>query len=307
MDWLNYHHLLYFWTVASEGGLRPAAEKLRLTQSTISSQIHSLEDALELTLFERSGRKMRLTEDGEMVRRYADEIFGLGTEMLDTIRGRPTGKPLRLRVGISDALPKNVCHDLLEPALELDEPVHIMCHGDKTERLLARLAVRGLDLVLADEPVGGSARVKAFNHLLGECAISFFATRELAERYRKGFPNSLDGAPLLLPTRDHLVRRSLDLWFESLGVRPSIIAEFDDTGLLKNFGQGGAGIFSAASVVDGEIQEQYGVEEVGRCEDVQERFYAITLERRIKNRAVAEISRFAKERLFATQTSSSQA
>lgn len=299
MEWLNYHHLLYFWTVATEGGLRPAAEKLRLTQSTISAQIHNLEDSLEVSLFERSGRRMRLTDDGEMVLRYADEIFGLGNEMLDTIRGRPTGKPLRLRVGISDALPKDVCHDLLEPALELGEPVHIMCHGDKTEKLLARLAVGGLDLVLADEPVGGSARVKAFNHLLGACSMIFFATAELADRYRPNFPHSLDGAPLLLPTRDHLVRRSLDLWFESLSIRPRIVAEFDDSGLLKSFGRGGAGIFTAASVTDGHIQKQYGVVEVGRCEDVQESFYAITLERRINNRAVAEISRFAKERLFA--------
>lgn len=301
MEWLNYHHLLYFWTVASEGGLRPAAEKLRLTQSTISSQIHNLEDALEVSLFERSGRKMRLTDDGEMVLRYAEEIFGLGNEMLDTIRGRPTGKPVRLRVGISDALPKDVCHDLLEPALELGEPVHIMCHGDKTEKLLARLAVGGLDLVLADEPVGGSTRVKAFNHLLGECHIKFFATADLASAYRPGFPRSLDGAPLLLPTRDHLVRRSLDLWFESLNIRPQIVAEFDDSGLLKSFGRGGSGIFAAASVTDGQIQDQYGVVEVGRCDEVLERFYAITLERRIKNPAVAEISRSAKERLFASE------
>ena len=299
MDWLNYHHLLYFWTVAREGGVTRAAKALRLAQPTISGQIRSLEDALELQLFDRSGRKLKLTEDGHMVFRYADEIFRLGRELLDAVRGRPGGRSLRLHVGISDALPKLVAHRLLVPALRLPEPVHIVCHGDKTERLLAELAIQGLDLVLADVPVRGAVKVRAFNHLLGECGVTFFATQAVARKYRKEFPGSLDGAPVLLPTSDSLMRRSLERWFEAIDVRPLIVAEFDDTGLLASFGQGGAGIFCAPSVVEANVRDQYGVSVLGHTEEVVERFYAITVERRIKHPAVVAISTSAKQNLFA--------
>lgn len=299
MDWLNYHHLLYFWSVVKEGGVAQAAKALRLSPPTISGQVRALEEALELKLFDRAGRKLQLTEAGRMVFRYADEIFNLGGELLDTIKGRPTGRPLRLRVGISDVLPKLLCHDLLEPALRLPEPVQVVCHGDKTERLLAQLAIQGLDLVLSDVPVGGNIKVRAFNHLLGECGLTFFATPDLARQYRRGFPQSLEGAPLLVPTEDNLVRRSLDHWFESIGVRPHFVAEFDDSGLLKSFGQGGEGIFGAPSVVEAGIRRQYGVHIVGRTEEVIERFYAITVERRIKHPAAVAISESARQKLFA--------
>ena len=298
MEWLNYHHLLYFWTVVKEGGVAKAAKTLGLTSPTISGQVRALEESLELKLFERVGRKLQVTDDGHLVFRYADEIFHLGRELLDTIQGRPTGRPLRLRVGISDVLPKLLCHDLLVPALRLPEPVQIVCHGDKTERLLAELAVQGLDLVLSDVPVGGNVKVRAFNHLLGECGLTFFATPDLARKYRRGFPQSLDGAPLLVPTGDSLVRRSLDHWFESLGVRPRIVAEFDDSGLLKSFGEGGEGIFCAPSVVEAGVRKHYGVHVVGRTEEIVERFYAITVERRIKHPAAVAISASAKENLF---------
>ena len=299
MDWLNYHHLLYFWSVVKEGGVAQAAKALRLSSPTISGQVRALEEALDLKLFDRVGRKLQLTESGRMVFRYADEIFNLGGELLDTIKGRPTGRPLRLRVGVSDVLPKLLCHDLLEPALRLPEPVQVVCHGDKTERLLAELAIQGLDLVLSDVPVGGNIKVRAFNHLLGECGLTFFATPDLARKYRRGFPQSLDGAPLLVPTEDNLVRRSLDHWFESIGVRPHFVAEFDDSGLLKSFGQGGEGIFGAPSVVEAGVRKQYGVHVVGRTEEVIERFYAITVERRIKHPAAVVISESARHNLFA--------
>lgn len=299
MDWLNYHHLLYFWSVVKEGGVAQAAKALRLSPPTISGQVRVLEEALELKLFDRAGRKLQLTEAGRMVFRYADEIFNLGGELLDTIKGQPTGRPLRLRVGISDVLPKLLCHDLLEPALRLPEPVQVVCHGDKTERLLAQLAIQGLDLVLSDVPVGGNIKLRAFNHLLGECGLTFFATPDLARQYRRGFPQSLEGAPLLVPTEDNLVRRSLDHWFESIGIRPHFVAEFDDSGLLKSFGQGGEGIFGAPSVVEAGIRRQYGVHIVGRTEEVIERFYAITVERRIKHPAAVAISESARQKLFA--------
>lgn len=298
MEWLNYHHLLYFWTVVKEGGVAQAAKALRLAPPTISGQVRALEESLDLKLFDRVGRKLQVTDEGRLVFRYADEIFNLGRELLDTVKGRPTGRPLLLRVGISDALPKLVCHDLLVPALRLPEPVQIVCHGDKTERLLAELAVQGLDLVLSDVPVGGNIKVRAFNHLLGECGLTFFATPDLARRYRRGFPQSLDGAPLLVPTENSLVRRSLDHWFESIGVRPRVVAEFDDSGLLKSFGQGGEGIFTVPSVVEAGVRKQYSVQVVGRTDEVVERFYAITVERRIKHPAAVAISDSAKENLF---------
>jgi len=298
VDWINYHHLLYFWMVAKEGGVAPAAKALRLAQPTISGQVKSLEESLDLKLFDRSGRKLQLTDDGRLVLRYAEEIFGLGRELLDTVRGRPSGRPLKLHVGISDMLPKLVSHRLLMPALRMEEPVQIVCHGDKTERLLAALAMQGLDLVLSDVPVGGNVKVRAFNHLLGECGITFFGAAPLARKYRNGFPNSLEGAPLLLPTSDSLVRRSLDHWFESLGVRPTVVAEFDDSGILKAFGEGGEGLFFAPTVVEQGVKNHYGVEIIGRTDAVVERFYAITVERRIKHPAVVAISESAKQNLF---------
>jgi LysR family transcriptional activator of nhaA len=299
MEWLNYHHLLYFWTVAKEGGVGPAARVLHLTQPTVSGQIKALEESLEMKLFERVGRRLELTEDGRMVSAYAEEIFGLGKELMNAVRGRPTGRPLRLHVGISDALPKLVCHDLLMPAMRMEEEVQIICHGDKTERLLGALAMQELDLVLADEPVGSRIKVRAFNHLLGESGLTFFGTPDLARKYRRPFPESLDGAPLLLPTAEHVVRRALDQWFDEQGITPNVVAEFDDTGLLKSFGQGGEGLFISPTVVEAGIKKQYGVHVAGRTDAVTEKVYAITVERRIKHPAVIAISERAKNTLFA--------
>lgn len=306
MEWLNYHHLLYFWTVAKEGGIAPAAKALRLAQPTISGQIKALEDSLELELFRRVGRKLELTDDGRIVFRYAEEIFGLGRELLDTVKGRSSGRPSKLRVGVSDMLPKLVAHRLLVPAMRLDDTTQIICHGDKTDRLLAELALRDLDLVLSEVPISANVRVRAFNHLLGECGVTFFAVAKLADKYRPDFPMSLDGAPLLVPTQDNLVRRSLEQWFVGLGIRPRIVAEFDDSGLLKSFGQGGEGIFAAPSVVAREVVRQYSVAEVGSTQDVTERFFAITVERRIKHPAVVAISESAKRNLFADSAASSR-
>lgn len=298
MEWLNYHHLLYFWAVAKEGGIAPAAELLGLAQPTISGQVRSLEESLDLKLLERVGRKLQLTDDGHIVFGYAEEIFSMGQDLMDTVKGRPRlGRPLKLRVGISDALPKLVSHRLLAPALRLDHQVQITCYGDKTERLLAELAIKRLDLVLADAPVGGSVKVRAFNHLLGECGMTFFASPKLATSARD-FPLSLDNAPILLPTEAGPMRRSLERWFDSLGIRPRVVAEFDDSGLMKSFGQEGEGIFAAPSVVENEVKSQYGVKILGRTTQVMERFYAITVERRIKNSAVSAITEAAKLNLF---------
>ena len=299
MEWLNYHHLRYFWMVVKEGTMAKAAKRLRVAQPTISAQIKALEESAGVALFSREGRALQLTEEGETVFRYAEEIFSIGNELVETLNGHSHTRALKLRVGISDALPKLVCHDLLEPALRLPQSVQIVCQADKTENLLAALAIRGLDLILSDAPIRGNVKVKAFNHLLGECGTTFFATPTVARKYRRNFPDSLNDAPFLMPSHHSAVRRALDHWFDEIDVHPWTVAEFDDMGLLKSFGEGGTGVFAAASVVEDAVREHYGVHVVGRTEEVRERFYAITVERKIKNPAVAAIAKFAKHNLFA--------
>jgi LysR family transcriptional activator of nhaA len=240
-----------------------------------------------------------LTEMGRLVYRYADEIFLLGRELTDTLRGRPTRRPARLAVGISDAVPKLVSHRLLEAALALPEPVRLVLREGKTDDLLGALAVQAFDLVIADAPLGPHLKVRAFNHLLGESGVTFLARAALARAHRRRFPRSLDGAPVVLPTDNTALRRSLDHWFDAVGVRPRIVAEIEDTALLKVFGQHGAGIFPAPEILAAEVRRQYGVETVGSAGEVRERFYAISVERRIKHPAVAAITARAQQELFA--------
>jgi LysR family transcriptional regulator, transcriptional activator of nhaA len=298
MEWLNYHHLLYFWAVAREGSLVRASAKLRLSPSTVSSQIRALEDAAGEKLFLRKSRGLELTDTGRVVHRYAEEIFTLGRELQDAVAGRPAGKPLSLVVGVADVLPKLVARLLLEPALRLEAPVHLICRDDKPERLFAELIVHGVDVVLSDAPVSPSARVQAFSHLLGECDVTLFASEALATIHRHGFPKSLDGAPFLLPTENTALRRSLDQWFKARGIRPHVVGEFEDSALLKVFGQTGTGIFAAASVISKEVQRQYQVRPIGRLDNVRERFYAISVDRRLKHPAVVAISEEARLKLF---------
>lgn len=298
MEWLNYHHLLYFWTVAKEGSIARASEKLRLTQATISAQISAFERALGEKLFNRVGRRLVLTETGRMAFRYADEIFTLGREFMDTLKGRPTGQPLRFRVGIADVLPKLIAQRLLEPAFQISQPLRVVCHEGKTDSLLAQLILHELDLVLTDSGVDSGIKVKAFNHLLGECGLSIFAAAKLAAKYRHHFPSSLDGAPFLLPTDNTAMRRSLNQWFDHEKIQPVIIGEFEDSALLKVFGQLGKGLFAAPSAIDSEVEEQYGVQLVGRLAHIRERFYAISVERKLKHPAVIAICESAKNQLF---------
>jgi LysR family transcriptional activator of nhaA len=297
MEWLNYHHLRYFWAAAREGSVTRASEKLHISQPAVSAQIRDLEQALGEKLFRRSGRSIALTETGRVVYRYAEEIFGLGSELMETLKGRPTGRPARLTVGIANVIPKLIAHRLLEPALKLPEPVRVQCLEDKPERLLAELAIHGLDLVLTDAPLGSAVKVKAYSHLLGECGVSIFGAEPLAKAHRRRFPRSLDGAPFLLPTADATLRRLLDQWFEAQGIRPQIVGEFEDSALLKVFGQSGAGLFAAPSAIEAEVRRQYGVRLVGRVE-VRERFYAITVERKLKHPAVVAITEAARSEIF---------
>lgn len=295
MDWLNYHHLLYFWTVAREGSIAKASEKLRLAQPTISGQLRALEESLGQKLFARSGRGLVMTEFGRMVYRHAEEIFTLGKELQEAIKGRPAGRPVRFHVGVADVMPKLVAYRLLEPALALPEPVRIVCREDKPDRLIAELAVHALDIVLTDAPVGTGVKVRAFSHLLGECGVTFFATAQLAAKYRRRFPASLDGAPMLLPSDDTSLRRTLDRWFEAEGIYPQVVGEFDDSALMKAFGQAGVGLFPAASVIAGEVRRQFGVRTVGEADSLRERFFAISVDRKLKHPAVVAISETARQ------------
>ena len=297
MEWLNYHHLLYFWTVARIGGVSQAGKELRLTQATVSAQIKSLERDLGEKLFRRAGRKLVLTDTGKLVFRYADEIFSLGQEMLGTLKGRPEGRLARLTVGVADVMPKLVAYRLIEPALSLQTSYRIVCREGTNEELLPALALHDVDVVLTDSPIDPAFNVKAFNHLLGECGMILFGAPKLAAQYRRGFPRSLDGAPFLMPTRNTTARRSLDQWFDSNNIVPRVIAEFEDSALLKVFGQHGLGLFFAPSVIAAEVQKQHGATIVGNLEDVTERFYAISLDRKLKHPAVVAISEAAKARL----------
>jgi LysR family transcriptional activator of nhaA len=299
MEWLNYHHLFYFFTVARTGSIVKACEELRLAPPTISAQIRLLEERLGEKLFSKSGRRLVLTEIGQVVYRYAEEIFATGRELMDTVKGRPTGRPFRLKVGVADVLPKLVVYRLLEPAVHLAFPVHIVCYESKPGQLLAQLAVHELDMVLSDSPMGTEVSVKAFNHLLGECGVCFYATPRVAAAYRRRFPRSLEGAPFLFPTENTVERRELDRWFESIGVRPKIAGEFEDSALLKVFGKAGIGVFAAPTVLDKEVRQQYDVGLVGRTDEIRERFYAISVERKLKHPAVVAICETARKEMFA--------
>jgi LysR family transcriptional activator of nhaA len=299
MEWLNYHHLFYFWVVAREGGLTQAGKVLKLSHPTLSAQVRALERSMGEELFTRVGRRLVLTSTGRTVFRYADEIFALGREMVDTIQGRATGKPMRLNVGVADAVPKLIVKRLLEPAFELDESVRIVCREDRHEQLLTDLALHALDLVIADAPVPPGSNVRVFHHLLGESGVSIFGVPKLASRYRRGFPKSLEGAPMLLPLEGFSLRRSLNAWFDQERIRPEVAGEFEDNALLEVFGADGAGLFPASSAVAREVERRYGVELLGPAEHVRERFYAISAERRLKNPAVVAISETARATLFA--------
>ena len=299
MEWLNYNHLFYFWTVVREGGLTQAGRALRLSHPTLSAQVHALEDRVGHKLLFRVGRRLQPTEVGRLVYGYAEEIFSLGREMLDAVQGRPAGGALRLQVGVVDAVPKLIVRRLLQPALRLAGPVRLVCHEDSYEKLLSELALYNLDVVLADGPVPSGSAIRAFSHFLGECGVGIFGSPALARKHREGFPRSLEGAPMLLPLPSSPLRRALDQWFDANQVRPRIVAEFEDRALLNVFGADGAGLFPAPLAVQREIRKQHGVSMVGEIPQVRERFYAVSVQRRLKHPAVVALTEAARAAVFA--------
>lgn len=295
---LNYKQLHYFWTVAKAGGVARASERLHLTHQTISGQIAILEDSLGLRLFRRVGRRLELTETGQLALSYADQIFQVGGELEELLRSQPAGRPFLFRVGIADVVPKAIAYHLLAPATQLPEPIRMICREDKLDNLLAELAIHRLDMVLADSPLPAQTNVKGYSHRLGDCGVNFFATPALAATQGGGFPANLDGAPMLVPGEGTAMRGGLLRWFDTQGIRPRIVGEFDDSALMKAFGGGGAGVFPAPSVIAGEVVRQYQVVDLGGTDAVQEHFYAISAERRLRHPAVVAIREAASTALF---------
>lgn len=297
MEWFSYQHLHYFWVVSKEGSIVKACRKLHLTQPTVSAQIRALEAALGEKLFDRAGKRLVLTEEGRLAARYAEEIFGLGQEFLDTLKGRPSGRSPALRVGVVDVLPKGLVRGILAPVFREFEGLRLVCSEEKAEALFEELAARKLDILITDAPLGPGAKVKAFSHLLGESGTTFYAPPKLAARYRKNFPQSLDDAPMLVPMDNSLNRRSLDQWLEARRIRPRIVGEFQDSALLDAFGREGKGIFTGPTVDEEETIRRHGVAVVGRAREARGQVYIISPEKKVKHPAVSLILEEARRSL----------
>ena len=295
---INYKHLYYFFMVVREGGVARASERLHLTPQTISGQVNLLEAYFEVDLFTRVGRNLELTETGRLVSSYADEIFSLGDELEELLHQLPGDLPVLFRVGVVDGVPKSIAHRILGPALQLPETVRMVCREASLNTLLAELSVHRLDLVLADHTIPATVSTRGFSHKLGECSVSFFATRKLKKELTGDFPQCLEGAPILLPTSGSQLRSNIDQWLDKYRVHPRIVAEFDDSALMKAFGQKGAGIFIAPSAIEAEVELQYEVSAIGQSEEVKECFYAISIERRVTNPIVSAVVEAARESLF---------
>ena len=296
---MNFKHLHYFWVTAKSGGVMRAGEQLHITPQTLSGQIKLLEDSLGRKLFRKSGRKLELTDEGRLALGFADQIFGLGSELESAVRGSSGGRRvLEFRVGIADSVAKSVAYRLLEPSMALSEPVRLVCSEGKFGDLLARLALHRLDLVIADEPMSRSLSVKAFNHALGSSPMSFFASPALRAQLKGDFPANLDGMPMLIQGAAASIRQQLEGWLTRHQLRPQVIGEFDDGALMTAFGREGRGVFMAPSVLEAETVTQFGVEVIGRSDELREEFFAISVERKITHPCVVAITTAARSTLF---------
>jgi LysR family transcriptional regulator, transcriptional activator of nhaA len=294
---LNFKHLRYFWMVARAGSIARASEQLGLTPQSISGQLGEFENTLGTRLFRRVGRGLELTEAGQAILGHADEIFSLGDDILETLRDQSLVRVSPLRIGISDSVPKSVAHALLQPVLQMEPPLRLICREGRLASLLGELAVHKLDVVLADRSMPGKLNVRGYSHLLGESRLAAFATTALAGRLQGRFPICLEKAPLLLPGEDVAIRPLLLQWFERMRIRPRIVGEFDDSALLKAFGRGGAGVYFAPLVIAPQIQAESDVQKLGEL-DIHEALYAITTERRLKHPAIVAIQHAAQTELF---------
>ena len=297
---MNLKHLHYFWHVAKAGSVARASEQLHLAPQTVSGQIGLLEKELGSALFAKRGRNLELTEAGRLALGYAQEIFALESELEESLRNYMVGgRPVDFRVGVADAVPKTIAYRLIEPATRLSTPVRIVCREWKLDSLLADLAAHKLDLVIADAPIPPSISVRAFNHRLGESGMSFFASAELLKSLKGKFPDCLNGAPMLIAGQDAAIRSRLERWCEANKLQPRVVGEFDDSALMKAFGQRGAGVFMGPAILEAEIKSQYGVKTLGRTWEIVDEFFAISVERRITHPCVVAITGAARDRLFA--------
>ncbi len=291
---INFKHLHYFWAVAKQGGISRASELLHITPQTISGQITLLEDKLGKSLFRKVGRKLELTDTGRLVLSYADEIFSLGNELEESLHHQTIDRPLVFRVGITDVVPKSIAYRLLSPVLDLPNNIRLICRENSTDNLLAELALHRIDLVIADTPIPENINVSGYSHSLVECGVTFLASHILAKKLRPDFPNSLDGAPMLVPSDINMLRSRLNAWLDKMRLYPRIVGEFDDSALMKTFGQAGVGVFAAPTAIADEVMRQFKVKKVGEIDEVKEQFFAISVERRASHPAVAAITLNAK-------------
>ena len=299
MEWLNYHHLRYFWTVARKGGVRKAAEELHVSQPSISAQLRVLEESLGQKLFRRSGRNLVLTETGQLVLNYADEIFSAGRELMNAVKQRPGKHPVRVNIGLTDAFPKLIAFQILRAAFRSEAAVHMICREGEIGPLVSHLQAHRLDIVLADEPASSALKAKTFNHRLGRSGVTFCAVPSLAAKLRRNFPQSLDGAPALLPTQNMGMRAALETWFDSKGIRPRVVGEFEDSALMEVCSTGGRGFTAVHTVVDRAALKHYGLRVIARVDECGTDFYAITAERRVKHPAAVAITEHAYSSVFA--------
>lgn len=297
MRHLNYSHLLYFWTVASDGSIAKASKTLHLTPQTISGQLKLLDDIVGEPLFERVGRGLALTDAGKVVYQYAEEIFSLGAELAQRVNNGELGAEASLTVGIVESVAKLTTYRILEPSVTGAQPLKITCREGSLEQLLGDLAIHQLDIIISDRPVPNGLSVKAYNHKLGESEIGMYAHRKVAAKYRKKFPAALDQAPILMPVKGHALRRNLDDWFDQRGIVPKVIAEFDDSALLKAFGQANVGLFAAPDSIREPIERMYGVRRIGLIDGVKETYYAISRERKLQHPMVLSVIETARVNL----------
>ena len=298
---LNFKHLRYFWAVAKSGSIARASAQLHVTPQSISSQLTELEAALGVTLLRRAGRGLEVSDIGQRIVGYAEEIFGVEDELLAIVREQDRRTALPFRIGIADSVPKSLTYRVIEPALHIEQPVRLNCREGRLVALLADLAVHRLDMVIADRPMPADVKVRAFNHLLGASDLTIFGADTLVRTLKGTFPSMLDGAPFLMPGEGVAIRPALQQWFESQRLHPRIVGEFDDSALLKSFGQGGAGLFPAPTAISAYVCEQYGVRAIGRIDSITEHLYAITTERRMRHPATLAVSRAAASEVFGRQ------
>ncbi len=299
MQPLNYKHLRYFWMVAKTGSIAKAALQLHLTPQSISGQLTEFADTLGVDLFRKVGRNLELTDMGRRILSHAEDIFSAGDELLEVVRNKSISATIAFRVGCADSVSKLIACRLVEPALSLPQPVRLICREGRLNSLIAELAVHRLDMIIADRPMPAHLSVRGHNHLLGESGMTVCATAALAASLAPGFPACLDGAPMLLPGEDFAIHSRLLQWLEAAQVHPRIVGEFDDSAMMKAFGQSGAGVFFAPTVIASQVCEQYRLVQLGRIDALVEQVFAITTERRLSHPATVAISRAARDGLFA--------